>query len=67
VVGPYWNKPGVRRAGLFCLCGTVAVLAGIGDFHNPGPARFLEPVLGIALLVWAASDFSFTYRKRHGK
>jgi hypothetical protein len=60
---PYWTQRCFRRAGLLFLGGLVAMLFGISDFHTPGIARFLEPAVGIALWVWAASDFSFAYRK----
>jgi hypothetical protein len=64
---PYWTQRCLRRAGLFFLGGLVAVLFGISDLHTPGVARFLEPAVGIALFVWAASDFSFAYREMREK
>jgi hypothetical protein len=60
---PYWTQRCFRRAGFFFVAGLVAILFGISDFHTPGVARFLEPGVGFALLVLAARDFSFAYRK----
>jgi hypothetical protein len=64
MIEPYWTKPGVRRASLLLLFGIVAMLSAIADFHTPGPARFVEAALGIALLVWSASDFLHVREKR---